>query len=292
MARPWRFVYADTVLSARAQRRLQYELERLAAPVRLAPSALRRWREFSQMRRLLERPIIIGGCGRSGTSLLVACLSCHPRLCGLEQETCTFCRDAYAEGPDLSLGFHWHRLWDRMLTQPIPPTAVRLCEKTPKNVVTFPRILEHYGDDVRILHVVRDGRDVVMSRHPLDPTKPWVSPERWVGDVRAGLRVDADPRVLRVKYEDLVGSYLPTMRRICEHIDEAYVSDFESFPESAQIQTHLAWEGKAKAMTSSSVGKWKRATGDALRLVEALMNTPGAHELLGELGYLDNEPTP
>jgi hypothetical protein len=195
--------------------------------------------------------------------------------------------DAYAEDPDLSLGFHWHRLWDRMLKQPIPPTAVRLCEKTPKNVVSFPRILERYGDDVRILHVVRDGRDVVMSRHPLDPTKPWVSPERWVADVRDGLRVEADPRVLRVKYEDLVGSYLPTMRRICEHIDEPYVSDFERFPESARIQTHLAWAGEAKVMTSASVGKWKRATGDGLRSVEALMNTPGAQELLVELGYLD-----
>jgi hypothetical protein len=289
MALPRRFVYAQGVSSARARRRIEHEFQRLTAPVRLAPIALRRWRALPQMRRLLERPIIIGGCGRSGTSLLVACLSCHPRLCGLEQETRAFCLDAYAEDPDLSLGFHWHRLWDRMLTQPIPPTAVRLCEKTPKNVVNFPRILKHYGDDVRILHLVRDGRDVVMSRHPLDPTKPWVSPERWVSDVRAGLRVDADSRVLRVKYEDLVGSYLPTMRRICEHIGEAYLSDFEHFPVSARIQTHLGWKGKVGAMTSSNVGKWKRATGDARGSVEALLNTPGAEELLSELGYLDDE---
>jgi hypothetical protein len=209
----------------------------------------------------------------------------------LEQETCAFCPDAYAQDSNLSLGFHWRRLWDRMLTQPISPTVMRLCEKTPKNVVSFPRILEHYEDDVRILHMVRDGRDVVMSRHPLGPTRPWVSPERWVVDVRDGLRVDADPRVLPVKYEDLVGSYLPTMRRICEHIDEAYVSDFERFPESARIQTHLAWEGQAMAMTSSSVGRWKRAIGDALRSVEALMNTPGAQELLAELGHLDTLST-
>jgi hypothetical protein len=92
-----------------------------------------------------------------------------------------------------------------------------------------------------------------------------------------------------VKYEDVVSSYVPTMRRICEHIGEAYVSDFERFPESARVQTYLAWDGKVEAMTSSRVGKWKCATGDARRSVEALMDTPGAKELLGELGYLESE---
>jgi len=79
------------------------------------------------------------------------------------------------------------------------------------------------------------------------------------------------------------------MHRICEHIGEAYLPDFERFPESAQVQTHLAWEGQVGAMTSASVGKWKHATGDAQRSVEALMSTPGAKELLAELGYLDAE---
>jgi hypothetical protein len=143
---------------------------------------------------------------------------------------------------------------------------------------------------VRILHLVRDGRDVAMSRHPLDPSKPWVSQERWVSDARAGLQVDSDPRVLLVKYEVLVGCYLLRMRRICEHIDEAGVFEFERLPESARVQTHPAWTGKIGTMNWSSMGNWKHATGDGERSVEALVRPPGATELLVQLGYLDDKP--
>ena len=44
-------------------------------------------------------------------------------------------------------------------------------------------------------------------------------------------------------------------------------------------------------MSSSGMGKWKRATGNAHRSVEALMSAPGAKELLAALGYLDSEST-
>jgi hypothetical protein len=76
-----------------------------------------------------SEPVIIGGCGRSGTTLLSAMIDAHPLF---------FC------GPES-----------------------RWSEKTPGNVRVLDRIFEYFPR-ARFIHVIRDGRDVVCSTrtHP------------------------------------------------------------------------------------------------------------------------------
>ncbi|MCA9555784.1 MAG: sulfotransferase, partial [Myxococcales bacterium] len=45
--------------------------------------------------RFPEPPIIIGGCGRSGTTLVASILSCHPRIAVVGPETRAFAAGAY-----------------------------------------------------------------------------------------------------------------------------------------------------------------------------------------------------
>jgi len=52
-----------------------------------------------------RRPIVIGGCARSGTSLLLSLLSCHPQIIAIPVETQTLCPTAYYPRPNLQVRF-------------------------------------------------------------------------------------------------------------------------------------------------------------------------------------------
>ena len=129
-----------------------------------------------ELERFPDPPIVIGGCGRSGTSLLLSILSAHPHIAGIPEETYAFCPDVWtpgAEGPgDLDM-----EVIGRHLAHLDPPASTtRWCEKTPKNVQVFGALLAHFGERVRLVHIVRDGRDVLTSRHPSSTGKArWLS---------------------------------------------------------------------------------------------------------------------
>ena len=50
-------------------------------------------------------PLIIGGCGRSGTTLLLSVLSAHPKVLAIPHETEAFCPGAYGAHVDLQASF-------------------------------------------------------------------------------------------------------------------------------------------------------------------------------------------
>jgi hypothetical protein len=155
----------------------------------------------------------------------------------------------------------------------------RWCEKTPGNVRCFDAITAAIPD-ARLINLVRDGRDVVTSRHSLDPSRYWVAAERWVADVELGLACDA---ALTVRYEDLVADYEATVRSILEFVGEDWVESFEDFPASATVRESVAWGGPAAPISASTVGRWRAVKhSDAVR---DLLAEPRAAELLERLGY-------
>ena len=77
-------------------------------------------------------------------------------------------------------------------------------EKTPRNIKSFAPLLDHFGSDVRLIHLVRDGRDATTSRHLRRPSEYYYSPETWAEIVADGLRFTDHPQVVLVRYEDLV----------------------------------------------------------------------------------------
>ncbi|MCG8606625.1 sulfotransferase, partial [bacterium] len=234
-------------------------------------------------------PIIIGGCGRSGTTLLLSVLSCHPAILGIAPETVALCPDGYGpdglynKNPDLSVPFEIQKIYRYLLDVEIDKRARRWCEKTPRNVLYFERILRYFGKQVRIIHIVRDGRDVITSRHPHDPTRFWTTPDRWVQDVQAGLQFENHPQVLTVRYEDLLLEYEKTVRSICRFLDEPFVDEFLDYPESSTVKTHLAWPGGPRAINTSSIAKWKKP--EFCDLIESFLQNPEVENLLDYLGY-------
>jgi hypothetical protein len=247
-------------------------------------------------RRILQlgrRPIVIGGCGRSGTTLLLSILSCHPKIFAIDIETVALCPDGYgADGlynksPDLAVPFRLEKIYHYLTEHEIPASCTRWCEKTPRNVFYFDRILRHFGARVRLIHIVRDGRDVITSIHPGHETKFWVPPERWIMDVAAGRLMENHPQILTIRYEDLVQQYEATLRRICEFIEEEFYKAFLSYPHSARIKESGAWFNPAQVANDKSIGRWKDPK--YKEVIAALLQEPMAIELLQHYGYDQDE---
>lgn len=237
-----------------------------------------------RMRNLREAPIFIIGCGRSGTTLLISILSADPRLYCIGEETEVF-KGAENDGP---LGLFLRKL--RMLAFLIRgPERISgqsgWVEKTPLHVRAVDNIRKVYRGNVRFIHIIRDGRDVVTSRHPTRSKGFHIHKERWVRDVSAGLSHRNDPDVVTIRYEDLVARLDETIGKIYALIGRPVPEAVRNFSSNATIRSHYAWPGEIRELYTSSIGRWKEP--DFAEVVGALLSMPEAMALLRELGYMD-----
>ena len=245
-------------------------------------------RRALHIHRMSRCPIFIGGCGRSGTTMMLSLLSAHHHLHTIPYETHALTPGSYPPTGDNGLPFDIFTLYTPLLQSEEDLSNVeRWCEKTPGNIHFTNRILEHFGSGARFIHKVRDGRNVVTSRHPYHaPDRYWVSPERWVRDVEAGRRVEGHPQVLTVRYEDMVGDYMAMMRNICDFIEEPFARKaFESYPDTAQpLRARDSQIKYPRPIRSSSHKRWQKE--EHKEVVEHLLHLPKARDYLGHYGYL------
>lgn len=229
--------------------------------------------EMEELSAISEKaPIIIGGCGRSGTTLLLSVLGAHPAILAFPEEL-------YAFYPR---PFRLRTLLNELAGHGTEKNWTRWCEKTPKNVRAFAEIEAAFEGNVYLIHIVRDGRDVVTSHHPNAQEKYYVSPERWVADVSAGL--EQRDKTLLVRYEDLVTDSEITLREICKFIGEPFDEQMLKFEQHSSVQGNKAWEGgKVQALHQDGMERWRASEYEDR--VSELMETAGASELLNELGY-------
>lgn len=109
----------------------------------------------------------------------------------------------------------------------------------------------------RFIQIVRDGRDVILSRHPTAPDRYWVEPERWIRDVGIGLKYVNDPRVLTVKYEDVIQDYENTLGKICDFLSIDFTPELREWHHHARVTQNRAFFGKVEKISASSVEKWR-----------------------------------
>lgn len=238
-----------------------------------------------KMKRLNLRrpPIFIGGCGRSGTTLLLSILDAHPHIYAFPHEVTTFGRwKASRSGgwePE-----RMDRFYKSILRASIPRSAERFCEKTPRNVRHIEEIFSYFEQEARFIHLIRDGRDVLLSRHPDNPEAYWVAPETWVQDVKSGLAYRDDPRVFTVFYEDLIRDYQATVKALLEFLEEPYTGEMKDWYQHTAVRQNRAWQGPLEKLHGQSIQKWKRST-DTKRLQEIQKND----ELTALLRHLNYE---
>lgn len=163
-----------------------------------------------EARTFSSSPIL--SCAQSETTLLLSILSAHPHL---------FCHPN-----ELGVFNYWKQnknnesepicLYQSILLFRIPASAKRWCEKTPRNVKYLETISKYYSNHVKFIHIIRDGRYVILSKHP-GHHDYCVSPERWVHDVKMGLKYIGHPNVLTIYYENLVFKFQQTINLITNY---------------------------------------------------------------------------
>lgn len=222
----------------------------------------------------MQRPVVICGVGRSGTSLLQSMLNAHPALC-FPPETHFFRRYVADErtrrrferlGPaalqaalEADAEFARCKLDPRALLQPetgrglnTARVFVRLlrsvAQRADKSRIgdKDPRSLDHLDSwkrefpAARVVHVIRDPRDVLLSR-----TKAaWSADRPWWAHImickeqlRRGRIVGQrafGEAYLEVRYERLIADPDSALRRICEHIHLPFDRRMLEFGESAK----------------------------------------------------------
>ena len=112
-------------------------------------------------------------------------------------------------------------------------------DKTPE-YVEFMRPISNVLPEARFVHVIRDGRDVAMSRVRWRIKRAGKRPpmerlaKRWVkavtGARKQGSRL---PHYLEIRYEDLIAETEPTLRRICDFVELRFDPGMLSYHEGA-----------------------------------------------------------
>jgi hypothetical protein len=295
---------------------------------------------FSKKKDAATRPPVpfIVGVGRSGTTMLRLMLDAHPELT-IPPEThfVPDLIDAIADGatPEQAVQVMTAvRQWGDLHTEPdevlerwrrldsfeagpalrafyeIFPERQgksRYGEKTPAYVKNMLKI-ESVLPEARFIHVIRDGRDVALSRWKRtlgdkDPAPASRVAETWARRIRRaqrhGRKLD---HYMELRYEDLVTDTEPNLRRICEYLelewDPAILRYYEHAAERmAEMARDLpAIDGKptrpgeermkAHAMTQkppdpSAMYRWK----EKMRPEDVVAFDAAAGDLLADLGY-------
>jgi hypothetical protein len=265
----------------------------------------------------ITRQIFIGGCSRSGTTLLGAILGAHSAcICPPESHfKVSALRSCRTREGDIDLDralrliqIHWRfKLWDTAIDPRAAPAGsyVELLEwlvaqyaerhgmrghiwvdHTPENINYASLLLELFPR-AQIVHIIRDGRGVANSILPLDwgpntivKAAPW-----WKAMVREGLALEAllpGEQIVRVRYEDLVNEPERIMRSLCAALELPYepgILRADGFRPPGYTASQHQMIGQRP--DPSRATRWRATlTARQVEMFEAL-----AGDLLGQMGY-------
>ena len=145
-----------------------------------------------------------------------AVVGSHSRIHAIKGETRLF----FTPGDK---DIHIYRLYNRALGR----GRGRWVEKTPEHLHHMGAMLRNW-ETAKVIIMMRDGRDVVASLFART-SQLRESVSRWKNDTKISLRFANHPRVLLVKYEDLVAEFQETTIRVFGFIGEKYEEAVKDF---------------------------------------------------------------
>ncbi len=260
-------------------------------------------------------PFVVGGCGRSGTTLVRVILNAHPEICcGPESD---LFRPQPLHLPRLAQRFDLDLDRLELLAASSSCRAEfvdrfaeicclqsgksRWAEKTPDNVFSLEWIFGCFPK-AKFIHVLRDGRDVACSlrnhpryrlengrRVPLNTNRPIPKcAARWRESLVAAKPFAAEPGFYTVKYESLIASPRETIASLLEFLGVPWHDNVLRHSEVDTVfRDPAAFPQNPEAImpiTKDASGRWKRD----LSAEEKLRFKEVAGDLLVEWGYAEN----
>jgi omega-hydroxy-beta-dihydromenaquinone-9 sulfotransferase len=149
------------------------------------------------------------------------------------------------------------------------------CEQTPRNVFFLDLILSAYPN-ARVINMVRDPRDILLSqknkwrRGRLGGGKiprrelirswfnydPIITSRIWASAVRQAQAFREHPRMVSVRFEDVLTEPETTIRELCRRIDLSFEPGMLNVP---AVGSSLDADDAAKlGVDASRLGKWRR----------------------------------
>lgn len=249
------------------------------------------------------RPFFIIGSGRCGSTLLRAILQAHPDVHIPPENPLGFALRSYRRFSRLPWSvllrivlteFEFHPQWE-MFELPLAPlfresarwpperrnlaalldalyrahakahkpSAICWGDKAPAHSTFLLPLLEAVFPDLRAIHLMRDGRDVVASFTKLAPHafSDWAG--RWVQSVRSAQAFGArhPAQYLEIRYEHLVSAPGPTIQRVAAFLDLALDERMLRHSDSDQwlgdVDRVPYLKGARQPIHEVSVGRWR-----------------------------------
>lgn len=241
------------------------------------------WYKYIKKIKTQNSPIIIVGCGHSGTSITLAILGAHSKIHAIPYES-WFLHDKVDT----------NKFIENFNIVSIANGKERWVEKTPKNIYYLDKVIKSYPN-IKILYIIRDGRDVAVSiKNRFGDIERGI--QRWVKDNSFGLQYINHKNLYAFKYEDLVDNFEQTMKKIFMFIGEEYEDDIKNYhkktikyysndltkPPSGFGKHHEQFRNwQINQPLFDGRGHWKSLTSQELALVEKI-----GGELLRKFEYI------
>lgn len=231
-----------------------------------------------------ETQIVICGCARTGTTLIQSILGAHPNIYALKKETAEFTGGWKKNRKGRYIPLRLDRFYKYFLKHKVPSGPNRYCTKRPRNVRYIDEIISYHKKDVKIIQMLRDARETLTSKLISKSKDYYVSMERYIRDVSAGLEHLDNPLVHTVKYENLVSDFEPTVKGVLDFLGEDFTEEIENWPKHTTIKNSAAWTHKAKQVHNKS--KRRRNQEEHQDRINEIMANEKIINLLNQMGYL------
>lgn len=229
-----------------------------------------------------KSPIFIVACPRSGTTMLLSILSAHPNIYTIQKQTYAF-RDWKREKGRL-IPVRIDRLYRELILKPIKKSANRWCEKTPRHSEYISEIQEFLPKS-KVICLIRDGRDVVTSKHPKHkPDDYWVSYRRWTRYIREELAHKHNPNVYFIKYEDIINNYVDEIKKLLDFLDEDFTEEMDDWFQNSRIKNSIHLKNGIQKLHKNSIERWKDPKHK--KIIAEMLQNDEAVKYLKQFGYI------
>jgi tetratricopeptide (TPR) repeat protein len=235
------------------------------------------FRQYPSLGMATGRPVFIVGMPRSGTSLVEQVLASHPQVFGAGE--LTYISAGLKQSVDKAGGMKaWRRRvgqGDRTLVQAaarvyldqlaeLDTAARRVTDKLPDNYLHLGWITTMFPN-VRIIHCVRDMRDVGLSCWlnrlvNLSWSTDWTAIAERISQYRrlmAHWTSVLPQEILHVRYEDMVNDLERTARRMVEFCGLEWNEGCLQFYETPRAVNTASHQQVREPVYARSIGRWK-----------------------------------